>query len=311
LLREVFGLMVLAHYRTRPGDLQMLLEQEDISIALLRYQGRVIASAWLVDEPPLSDALAAAVFNGSRRLKGRLLPQSLLAHAGITDAGQYHYQRIIRIAVHPALQGRGFGRLLLAKVEQHSAQTQDLLGTSFAMETDLCRFWLQNGYHPVRLGQHQDEVTGSVAVMMLKAVSSQGQRLLKEAQQGLRQQWPFLLHTQLATLPPSLISVLLPALADSEKQLPAALMHTVVSFAHSQRSYESSLFALWQWLQTEQAITAFQQLDADQQTLLVELVMQQQALDRVVKQLELNGRAQLIKMLRQILASMLSSAQRQ
>ncbi|NOQ93208.1 MAG: DUF1726 domain-containing protein, partial [Methylophaga sp.] len=46
-LRELFGLMVLAHYRTRPSDLQMMLDRDDVSVYVIRYQGHIVASAWL------------------------------------------------------------------------------------------------------------------------------------------------------------------------------------------------------------------------------------------------------------------------
>ncbi|HEC75151.1 MAG TPA: tRNA(Met) cytidine acetyltransferase, partial [Methylophaga aminisulfidivorans] len=91
LLAEVFGLMVMAHYRTRPSDLQMMLDRDDMTIVVMRYQHHVVASAWCIAEPALSPALAQQVYDGERRLKGQLCPQSLLVHAGLLDAGRYHY----------------------------------------------------------------------------------------------------------------------------------------------------------------------------------------------------------------------------
>src|SRR5690554_3198807 len=100
LLRQCFGLMVSAHYRTRPSDLHMLLDRDDMWLLGVFYQQYLVASVWLVAEGPISSELAAAVFAGERRVNGHLLPQTLLAHSGMSKAGKYHYQRIVRIAVH-------------------------------------------------------------------------------------------------------------------------------------------------------------------------------------------------------------------
>ncbi|NOQ81458.1 MAG: DUF1726 domain-containing protein, partial [Methylophaga sp.] len=66
-LRELFGLMVLAHYRTRPSDLQMMLDRDDVSVYVMRYQGHIVASAWLVAEGELDDELSANIHAGKRR----------------------------------------------------------------------------------------------------------------------------------------------------------------------------------------------------------------------------------------------------
>jgi tRNA(Met) cytidine acetyltransferase len=307
LLREVFGLMALAHYRTRPSDLQMLLDRDDITVAVLRYRGHVAASAWLVDEPPLDDSLAEQVFAGQRRLKGQLLPQSLLVHSGLPQAGQYRYQRIIRIAVHPALQSQGLGSLLLTQLQNQITEQGDVLGTSFAMETRLSRFWLKNGFVPVRLGQHQDEVSGSRALMLLKAITDDGADLVESARNRFSREWPFLLQTQLTELSSDsvvlLSSALKPFAAERDKDYQAQ----VQAFAHALRPLASSQFALWQWLQPQLTTTAFQQLHPDQQQLLVKLILQQQSIEQVAERLALSGRAAVVKALRQAVSDCLSS----
>ena len=54
---------MLAHYRTRPADLQMMLDREDISVYAMRYRGHIIASAWAVREGGLDDELSTAIYN--------------------------------------------------------------------------------------------------------------------------------------------------------------------------------------------------------------------------------------------------------
>ena len=306
LLRQVFGLMVLAHYRTRPSDLQMMLDRNDISIAVLRYQGQVVATAWLVEEPAMETELASQVFEGTRRLKGQLLPQSLLAHAGIPDAGQCHYQRIIRIAVHPELQSRGLGSHLLQQVKSAMKGKTDMIGTSFAMDERVIPFWLNNGLRPVRLGQHPDQITGSIAVLMLEPVSDKGQALFVKAEQLLSQQWPFLLQRQLNSLPVKQVICLTQSLSAFTQIVTDLELLQIKAFAFSQRNYESTEIALWKWLSGLIGQALFTKLESHAQAVLIKVVMQHQDINDVVASLGLNGLGEVIKALRQAVSDCLS-----
>ena len=113
LLRQIFGLLVLAHYRTSPQDLRILLDGPNVSVVVMRYQGQVIATALVAAEGDIEAELAEAIWRGGRRVRGHLLPQTLAHHAGFPDAASLKGERVVRIAVHPDLQGRGFGSRLV------------------------------------------------------------------------------------------------------------------------------------------------------------------------------------------------------
>jgi tRNA(Met) cytidine acetyltransferase len=200
------------------------------------------------------------------------------------------------------------GQLLLDKLWQQAQGQYDLLGTSFAMETAVNRFWLNGGYVPLRLGQQKDEVTGSVAVMMFKAVSSAGEQMLDNAQQQFMQAWPFLLLTQLKTLSAELVLSLLPELVGGESECEPHLLKQVFSFAHQQRSLESSQHALWRWFSTAAANVSISKLTETQQQLLVMLVLQQREMAEVCSVLKLSGRAQAISLLRQAVSECLAAS---
>jgi tRNA(Met) cytidine acetyltransferase len=304
-LRQVFGLMVLAHYRTRPSDLQMMLDRQDISVAVLRYRGFIVATVWLVDDMPLSNALAQAVFNGKRRLKGRLLPQSLLVHAGLPTAGQLRYQRIIRIAVHPALQGRGLGSRLLQQLIKQAAENTDMIGTSFAMDDKLMAFWHKNGLKPVRIGHHQDQISGNVSLMMLLPVSDKGKALMTRAQRRFRQQWPLLLMRSLKALTAEQVTAISASSTETGAPVTELALNEIVAFARYQRPYESSEISLWQWLQSRLSSAGFRTLSSGQRALLIMLIMQQHDVAFIVERLGLSGRAALIRAVRDAVSEML------
>lgn len=306
LLRQVFGLMALAHYRTRPSDLQMLLDQPDIRIGVLRFQEKVVATLWGITESQLDDTLAQAIYDGQRRLKGHLLSQSLLVHAGISDAAQSEYLRICRIAVHPDFQQEGWGRHLLARTIAEMDDTTDVVGVSFALSDDLLHFWRKVGFEVVRLGQHRDEVSGSVSVMMLKALSSSGHSLVHQARKIFSCQWAFLLSRQWHELDAeSVIQIGYSLPADEPFSID--VLPQIESFAFKQRPYESTEWALWQWVSPKLTTVEWKQLPTQQQHLLVMLILQGLSFDMVAKQLNLTGRKQILLELRDAVRSLLSS----
>jgi len=302
-LSELFGLMVLAHYRTRPSDLQMMLDREDVSVYVMRYKGHIVASAWLVEEGQLDAKLSAAIYAGERRLKGHLLPQSLLAHSGVFNAGSLKYQRVIRIATHPAVQQHGVGKALLNKI---IAQTEcDLVGASFASSTDIINFWAQSGFYPVRLGLHKDDVSGCHSVMMLKAASSKGQELLSTTIDRFQQHWPQLLLSQFSQLDTDLvvkISQLLPTL---KAEITLCDRQETHAFANGQRGYEFSQISLWNYLHQQIHNHHFLQLSQQQQDLCIKSILQQHAWTDIAKKSAFSGKGQTMNALREAVRDLL------
>lgn len=295
-LQELFGLMVLAHYRTRPSDLQMMLDRDDVTVYVMRYKGHIVASAWLVKEGLLDEELSSAIFSGQRRLKGHLLPQSLLAHAGIANAGGLSYQRIIRIATHPIVQQRGIAKVLLKNIDAHV--DSDILGSSFAASDDVINFWAQSGFSAVRLGIHKDDVSGSHAIMMLKARSQAGQRLVDDSINRFQQHWPQLLHSQFKYLDADLVIQLSQLFPEYDGKLSQWDEQEIQAFSDGSRGYEFSQIALCKFISSSIRTVDFLLLSNEQQQLCVMIVLQQRDWTGVLKQSEYTGKSQLTKALR-------------
>lgn len=305
-LKELFGLMVLAHYRTRPSDLQMLLDRHDMTVYVLRYQGHIIGTVWLVAEGAINDQLAEKIYHGQRRISGQLLPQSLLMHCGIKQAGELNYQRIMRIAVHPELQQRGMATELLNNIASELKHQQcDVIGTSFAASDGLVAFWHGAGFHSVRVGVQRDHISDSHALMMLQPLSEAGQSLVTEATQRFWRQWPDLLMQQLSALPVTLVTALSRQMTEPMAELSSWDWQDVRSFASSSRPYESCQYALRRFVLYQLTRSQFHELTKCEQQLLVMTLLQQVAWPEVSARLSLKGRAQLLAKLRQTVACLL------
>ena len=186
LLRQLFGLLVQAHYRTRPNDLRDLLDDPTRQLWLLHAgdqeaQQAVVLGVLLVsEEGGFDDALAEQVWLGRRRPRGHLLPQVLSAQAGFIEAGAMNTRRVVRIAVAEPLRRQGLGAMMVAQYRQlcDADPGVDLLGTSFGATADLLPFWHSQTMQPLRLGLKPDASSGTVSALYAVGCSSRGRALV-------------------------------------------------------------------------------------------------------------------------------------
>ncbi len=248
LLGELFGLLVTAHYRTRPTDLRHLLDGLNLRVWVARWKGRLAACALTAREGGFDTQAATEIYERRRRPHGHLLPETLAAHAGLPEAPTLHCERVLRIAVHPRLQGRGIGSALIRHLAAHIAtEPRDYLGASFGATEDLLRFWARLGLHPVRLGIHRGAASGEHSAVVMRPLSAAGTALYRRARARFLDAFPHLLTDPLRDLEPGLAARLLrrlpgeppPAPLDGDARRDAAC------FAFGRRGYEVSLTALW------------------------------------------------------------------
>ncbi|GGK59429.1 tRNA(Met) cytidine acetyltransferase TmcA [Amphritea balenae] len=191
LLRQLFGLLVLAHYKTTPGDLRILLDSPNLEVwggfEIANNNEQLVATALLAREGPIEASLAQAIQAGTRRPTGHLIPQTLLAHAQIPEAACCAGIRVMRIAVMPNFQRRGIGTQMIAAIGRANSKL-DWIGTSFGATTALCQFWEGQGMQIQRLGYRRDKVSGTHAAVMLKGISEQGFSLQQQANSRCRKE---------------------------------------------------------------------------------------------------------------------------
>ncbi|MEY6433565.1 GNAT family N-acetyltransferase, partial [Thioalkalicoccus limnaeus] len=241
-LRELFGLLILAHYQTRPFDLRHLLDGPNVRVYVLRHREAIVATLLTADEGAFDEALSRAIFAGERRPRGHLLPQTLAAHAGLISAPRWRYRRVLRLAVHPAVQRRGLGALALRRlIDDTRADEADLIGASFGATPELLGFWTRCGFAPVHVGTRRNAASGEHALVVLKPVTPAGKALVAEGRQRLARRLPQWLAGPLRMAPARLIARLLAELPDRRPHLDPAEWIELAGFAYEYRSLEASL----------------------------------------------------------------------
>ncbi|MCU4799633.1 GNAT family N-acetyltransferase [Halobacteria archaeon HArc-gm2] len=173
LLREAFGLLVLAHYRTEPDDLARLLDAPNVSARALTHDGHVVSVALLAREGDLPADLRADMYEG-RRVRGNMIPDVLTTQLRDEAAAIPVGQRVLRIATHPAVQSRGIGSRLLTEIRREFADSVDWLGVGYGATPELVRFWAANGFRTVHLSTTRNDASGEYSAIMLDPCSDAG-----------------------------------------------------------------------------------------------------------------------------------------
>ena len=175
-LREVFGLLALAHYLTEPDDLARLLNAPNVRVRALAHDDRVVAVTLLAREGGLDAGTRRRAYEGDR-IEGNMIPDVLTSQLRDVAAGSSVGDRILRIAVHNAVRSRGLGSALLDAVETEVGSEVDWLGVGYGVTPRLVRFWTANGYRTVHLSTTRNARSGEHSAVMLRQTGEAGEEL--------------------------------------------------------------------------------------------------------------------------------------
>ncbi len=303
-LSQLFGLLVTAHYRTRPSDLRHLLDGPNLQVWVARAAGRVVATLLLAAEGGFAPDLSRQVWQGRTRPHGHLLPEALAAHLGLEAASRRRLGRVIRIAVHPALQGRGIGSALLEQVVQCARREGlDAVGSSFGATAALLHFWERAGLRPVRLSIKRGATSGEHSAIVLRALTADGEALVADARNRFRTHLPHWLADPLSDLEPELVTAVL---RDSgvHPPLSPADWQDLVAFAFGRRVYEDCMGPV-------HALSLGALADGQAQTMperpdreaVIAKVLQHRDYAEVARRTGLTGRAEVVAAMRRAVAA--------
>ncbi len=311
LFKQVFAVLVTAHYQTKPSDVQMLLDNKQVQLVCLLTKERakeytkehIVAVALLINEGSakyhnIKAEEVNAVNKSKRRLKNNFVPQSLLTQCGIEYAFNYHYLRVMRIAVHPQLQQQGIGSYFLDKITEFSTlQGADFLASSFGATRDLLSFWLTNDFHVARIGFNKDKASGEQSALVLKPLFQAGKTALDDISTEFYRCFDYLLTDEYKNLSAELVALILYYCP----QLPYATLSTrdkanVEAFAQGHRQYSNCVFSLHLWL--KQQFSSSRAFEDEKLLVLISRIMQKQSINDVCSEYGFTGKKDLEKFLK-------------
>ncbi len=257
LLRQVFGLLVHAHYRTRPGDLAHLLDAPDLEVHALIEQGQVLAVSLVAREGGLLAEQCRRLARGEGRIQGHALPDTLICHGGAVEAGELTFVRSVRIAVHPAYRRQGLATRLVEQI--HGSYAVDAFGTIFGATPEVVRFRRALGYRLVRVGASRGARTGEPAAVMIRPVSAQAEAMVVALQAELARNLPWQLRAFAAEglpLDEELQDALTEGLPAPGPLAADALEAAVEAYTTSARPADTVAHALGPWVAAREGVMA-------------------------------------------------------
>jgi len=308
LLAQVVSVLVTAHYQTKPSDVKMLLDNPSVQLLCLlseiNNKQRVVAVAMLISEgnsgtEPVSATDISGIKNSKRRLNNHFTPQSLLTQCGVEQAFDFHYLRVMRIAVHVQLQQQGIGSLFLKEIN-HFAKIQgaDFLASSFGATKSLLSFWLQQGYQLARLGFTKDKASGEHSALVLNAVSNKAINLESVIKHEFYRSFDHLLNDEYQWLAADLIALIQYHCPKACRvKLTAHDNANVSAFVQGHRQYACCVFSLHLWL--KERLLNENLADQTDVAVLIQRIMQKQSITELCQQHGFTGK----KALEQFLTS--------
>lgn len=311
LLSEVFGLLVQAHYRTRPSDLRDVMDGLNLRLWILCCRGELLGCCLVAEEGELDDDILDAIFAGQRRPRGHLLPQTICQCLGVAEIGKEKVARIVRIAVAPEWQQRGLGSELLTHLESaYRDRSFIFIGSSFAAHGNVVRFWRKNLYQPIRLGFTKETSSGAHSLLVLKSLGNEAaDRQVVELHQRFCRDFPLLIASEFWSVPSDSLLPILEMLTIRETGFSLSPSDTqqIQGFLVGSRTFADARAAIWRFLMLSVANGNLQKLRPDQQALLVEVILKQQSIKTLASLQGIAGKRDGITKLRQALTTLVGT----
>jgi len=298
LLKRCFSLLVNAHYQTTPNDLMQLLEDDSVHLFTSSFGKQLAGCIIAKQEGGISGTLADDIARGLRRPKGHLVPALIASQMGISAALKCKGLRIMRIAVSPQLQNRGFGSELIQQLYKQNPLDVDYLSTSYGVTPELFSFWQKNRFEPVKLGSRRDHASGTHSLLMLRVIRSKDWH--QAAFEYFIPNLTSLLPDTFSQLDPKLVIALLKGRCHKRQPLPESYSGLSRLYAQGGSSYESVFFALQALL-----LDTLANNRVPPSPLLVSKILQRKSWAQISREYQLTGRKQSEAEIRKSLLSLL------
>ena len=216
-LKELYGLLRVGHYKTKPSDLETFLDAAGIIWLGLRHHHKFVGITISGIEEPVHGERAQLLWLARCQVPQNLTAQTLARDAGVLEASELRYARMMRWCLHPALRGCGLGERLLSQSleilrRKRKAREVDAVAAHFGATAWLMKLWLRHGARVVFVSHGCDPSSGQHSVSVLIPLSEAAERVTRQLQAKLLAEISELLVGPLADVEGEAVKELLMAL---------------------------------------------------------------------------------------------------
>jgi len=200
-LASLVSLSVASHYKNTPDDLLLMADSPNHQLFALipPLEGRSLPDVICYLQIALEGRIAKEHYeeteNRSGKKDGDLIPWNMSHQFNAPEFASKTGIRVIRIAVHPMMQGKGYGQYaieqllafykgqipynpvpgsensLLNSMSSSNHESIDYAGVSFGLTRELNRFWKRAGFQPVYISAEPNDVTGEHSTIVLQPMN--------------------------------------------------------------------------------------------------------------------------------------------
>ena len=237
ILNSLVGLSVASHYKNEPDDLLLMSDAANHRLfALLpplenqeKAIKNIICYVQVAIEGNISAKDTDDATNRGRSPDGDLIPWTLKRQFNDPEMTQRTGLRIVRIAVHPDMQGKGYGTAAIKQLitfystpcepegkdvnagpvfawlnKDLTHETINWFGVSFGLTHSLFNFWKKLGFRPVYISQKTNSATGEHSAIVLRAGDEEDMPRIDHYCSEFRMRFGRLLGFQFRDFPPTL-----------------------------------------------------------------------------------------------------------
>ena len=313
LLRQIYSLLVDAHYQTRPSDLNRILSDNSLLVFVALDKNQIVSTALISVEGNLSSEQCQAIERGKMRLPGHLLPQSLMEYNGDVQAGEYKFWRVMRIAVQSDWQRKKIATRLIRYIEEQATDASiDILGTSFALTKEVIQFWYQLNFKCSRLALRKDSSTGSYPgefMRLMNGATSAAEKSFNAALSRFDASFYYSMTASYAEFEPAILLPIIVNQCHGEfKTLSQEIKSDISRYTEKARSFEMVEWQLNQLFIFSLTCTTIEpNLKNSEKHLLVAKLLQNRSWQDLIIEFDFQGKKQARERVREAIMQLINS----
>ncbi|MFX0210368.1 MAG: GNAT family N-acetyltransferase [Candidatus Hodarchaeota archaeon] len=205
-LKQLFSLLIYAHYRNQPNDLLVIADSGKHFLTGVYSRGdqkaNLLVSSQLAEEGGMKREEIQEIASG-KFIKGDLISTVSIRHFS-AEFAKLRGLRIVRIAVHPSIIDKGFGRLAI-ELHDQLYSSYDWVGVSYGVTVKLMKFWRKFNYKPVHIRPIQTLETGEWNIVVIHPLKHSAETIINQASADFLLQFIALLKQSLHSMKPELV----------------------------------------------------------------------------------------------------------
>ena len=314
LLRQFVGIYILAHYRNRPNDILLLADapHHEAWALMLKNSKKIVNAIQLAREGGLSDKTIKKMLEGYEP-RGNIIPDVLTKHFRDDEFAKLRGGRIVRIATHPSVMGRGLGSVALQLLEESLKERNlDWVGASFGATYELLKFWIKNDFLPVHISPGRNPSTGEYSTIVLYPLSKKAYEYIKGFRLIFKIKFLDLLHYLYRDIEPNLARLFLISKKYEENKeisIDNVDLKRIHAFCRGKMTFEPTYDALLRmtkrYFLLSENVKANIGLSPDEEELLIAAILQARSIKKVCELFFLDQK-EVLKRLRRIFRKLLS-----